>query len=240
MKQPLLGIFLSAGCLAVATVGVLAYGLGDPEATLLGPALVRSAVRLAGPSEAALTFDDGPSVPYTGQILDILAKNKIKATFFLCGANAERYPELVRRIQREGHVIGNHTYSHPYLHLKSEADIAEEIDRTQEVLLRITGQRPTLFRPPYGVRWFSLWPILRRRGMSMVLWSDRGYDGRLDASGIAKASLEGLKPGAILLLHDGFEAKPPAEVNRSGTVSALPAILEGARRAGYVFTRISG
>ena len=240
MKRPLVRTFLAAAFLVAAAVGVLAYGLGDPSSTLLGPALVRGVIRPGAPSEAALTFDDGPTVPYTGQVLDILRRARVHATFFLGGAGAERHPELVRRIQAEGHAIGNHTYSHPYLHLKSEADIAAEIDRTQDILQKITGRRPTLFRPPYGVRWFPLWALLRERGMTMVLWSARGYDGRLDAGGIAKATLERLEPGAIILLHDGFEAKAPALVDRSSTVRALPAIIKGIRKAGYAFVRIPG
>lgn len=225
----------AAALLAVSTVSLLAYGLGDPQSTLLGPALIRE----AGPREVALTFDDGPS-PFTGRVLDVLRAEHVHATFFLCGANAARYPELVRRIRAEGHQIGNHTWSHPWLYLMSEASIASEIDRTQDVLQTITGRRPTLFRPPFGVRWFSLWPLLRERGLTMVLWSDRGYDGRLDAPGIAKTTLEQLKPGAIILLHDGFETRASAEVDRAATVRALPAIIEGVRKAGYAFARIPG
>ena len=233
--KPLRAWILAATCLAVATVGVLAYGLGAPRATLLGPAMICA----AGPRDVALTFDDGPS-PYTGQVLDVLRRERVRATFFLCGANARRYPELVRRIRAEGHQIGNHTYSHPYLYLMSEARIASEIDRTQDVLRKITGRRPTLFRPPYGVRWFSLWPLLRERGLTMVMWSDRGYDGSLDADGIAKTTLDQLRPGAIILLHDGFETRAPAEVDRAATVRALPAIISGVRKAGYSFAKIPG
>lgn len=232
MNSPRLKIALAAASLVLASVGVLAYGLGSPQATLLGPALVRG----PDPSEVMLTFDDGPTVPYTGQVLDVLRAHGVKATFFLCGSAAERHPELVRRIRDEGHEIGNHTWSHPWLHLMSREAIAAEIDRTQDVLERITGTRPVWFRPPYGVRWFPLRGLLEERGMRMMLWSDRGYDGRLDAPGIVAATLSQLHPGAIVLLHDGFEAKAPSLVDRSATVAALPGIIEGARRAGYRFS----
>ncbi|MDE2141894.1 MAG: polysaccharide deacetylase family protein [Elusimicrobia bacterium] len=235
MKTPLVRFSVAAALFAAAAVGVLAYGLGAPQATLLGPAIIRQAE--AG--EVALTFDDGPS-PYTAQVLDVLKREGVKATFFLCGENAERYPELVRRIRAEGHQIGNHTYSHPYLYLMREADIASEIDRTQTILEKISGSRPTLFRPPYGVRWFSLWPLLRERGLTMVMWSDRGYDGRFDARGVAKTTLDQLAPGAIILLHDGFETHAPSDVDRSATVGALPAIIAGVRKAGYRFGRLRG
>ena len=229
MKNPRLRIVSAVAGLGLAVVGVLAYGLGSPQATLLGPALVRG----GDPAEVLLTFDDGPSVPYTGQILDILRAHGVKATFFLCGANAERYPELVRRIRDEGHEIGNHTWSHPYLYLASRAKMAAEIDRTQDILEKITGTRPVWFRPPFGVRGFPMRGILAVRGMKMMLWSDRGYDGELDAAAIAATTLAQLQPGAIVLLHDGFEAKAPALVDRSATVSALPEIIAGVRRAGY-------
>lgn len=226
-----LKIILALAGLALVSAGVLAYGLGSPQATLLGPALVRA----GDPAEVMLTFDDGPSEPYTGRILDILRAEGVKATFFLCGASAERYPGLVRRIRDEGHEIGNHTWSHPWLHFAGRGAIASEIDRTQDVIERIAGVRPVWFRPPYGVRWFPLAGILRERGMRMMLWSARGYDGRLDAAGIVATTLEQLHPGAIILLHDGFEAKEPALVDRAATAAALPGIIAGARRAGYRF-----
>ena len=229
---------IATACLGVAVVGILAYGLGAPTSTLLGPALVRGRFIAGGPREVALTFDDGPSVPYTGQVLDILRKNHVHATFFLCGANAELHPELVRRIMAEGHEVGNHTYSHPWLYLMDRQKIADEIDRTQDVLEKISGRRPRLFRPPFGVRWFSLWPILQERGLTMVLWSMRGYDGKLGASAIALTTLAQLQPGGIILLHDGFETRRAVDVDRSATVRALPSIISGIRRAGYSFVLI--
>lgn len=234
MRTPV-RVVISLCILSAAAVGVLAYGLGAPEATLLGPAIVRAGTA----DEAALTFDDGPS-PFTGQVLDVLKREHVKATFFLCGENAARYPELVRRIRDEGHTIGNHTWSHPWLYLMPEAGIAAQLDRTQDELTALTGRRPTLFRPPYGVRWFSLWPLLRERGLTMVMWTNRGYDGRYDAAGIAKAALTGLAPGAIILLHDGDEARQGAEVDRAQTVKALPAIIRGVRAKGYAFVPIRG
>ncbi|MBI5200161.1 MAG: polysaccharide deacetylase family protein [Elusimicrobia bacterium] len=225
-KTPLLLIAFAA----VSALGALAYGLADPQATLLGPALVSAG---AG-KRVALTFDDGPS-EYTAGVLDVLKARGVHATFFVCGENAERRPDLVRRIRAEGHELGNHTWSHPYLHLKSKQAIAGEIDRTQDAVERISGVRPTLFRPPFGVRWFGLWDLLRERGMTMALWSIRPYDGRYKAPEIEKATLSALAPGAIILLHDGFETHLPAETDRSEMLRALPAIIDGVRHAGYDF-----
>ncbi len=235
MKGLLVPLLLASACAAAASVAALAYGLGHPRSTVLGPAVVRLPAAATGAKEVALTFDDGPT-PYTAEILDVLRERKVKATFFLCGAAAEANPELARRIRAEGHAIGNHTYSHPYLHMMSREAIASEIDRTQDVLERVTGERPTMFRPPFGVRWFPLWPVLEERKLEMVLWTARGRDGSLDPAVIEKDVLGRLEPGGILLLHDGDEAKPAArQGDRRATVKALPAIIDGARAAGYSF-----
>ena len=216
----------------------LAFGLwfwwacSEPSSTFFRPVLIR------GPQEGkrvALTFDDGPAEPFTEQVLEILRQHQVPATFFVCGKNAEKYPALLRRIVAEGHEVGNHTYSHLFVYFQSRRRMAEEIDRTQAIIERITGIRPRIFRPPYGARWFGLVPTLQERGMHLILWSATGYDWKKDLPGIARAALQELKPGAIMLLHDGRDARPASEIDRSRTVSALPAIIAGARQQGYTF-----
>jgi peptidoglycan-N-acetylglucosamine deacetylase len=218
-------------------VAVMYYACSVPTSQLLGRALVR------GPAEGhriALTFDDGPAPPFTDQILEILRESRVHATFFVCGENVERHPETLRRIRSENHCIGNHTYSHPLLYLKSRSQIAAEIDRTQAIVRRVTGERPNLFRAPYGVRWLGLFPLLRERGIKAVQWSDTGFDWKEENSSaeIARLVLKRLKPGAVILLHDGHNNLPPEQLDRSRTVAALPAIIEGARRAGFAFVPV--
>jgi peptidoglycan/xylan/chitin deacetylase (PgdA/CDA1 family) len=170
----------------------------------------------------ALTFDDGPG-PETPLILDALHEAGVRATFFLCGINVERHPEIARRIIAEGHEIGNHTYSHLRLPGRSPGRIALELDRAQDVIEHHTGRRPTLFRPPYGLRWFGLFPILAREQMRTVMWSVNSFDWRAPSNTITKRVIRRAAPGAIILLHDGV---PPQErVNRKATVEALPEIL---------------
>jgi peptidoglycan-N-acetylglucosamine deacetylase len=193
----------------------------------------------AGTNRVALTFDDGPSVPYTGQILDALGERNIKATFFVCGRNVERYPDVARRIVREGHAIGNHTYSHPFLYLLGGKRVAEEIDRTQAAIEKITGVRPKLFRPPYGIRWFGLDRILRERGLKMVLWSGTGYDWKNSREQVVSSTINALEAGAVVLLHDGHAVKFGEQVNRMDTVAALPEILDQAASMGYRFSTFS-
>jgi len=228
---------LFTSLLILAAVG-LAFGFwfwwacATPTSTFFRPVLVR------GPQDGkriTLTFDDGPAPTFTPQILDILREHGVPATFFVCGKNVERYPELLRRIVAEGHAVGNHTYSHPYLFFKSRRRMAEEIDRTQSVIENCVGFRPEIFRPPYGSRWFGLVPTLRERGMHLVMWSATGYDWKKDASGITAAALRELEPGAVLLLHDGHETRGESETDRSQTVAALSRIIKDARERGYIF-----
>jgi peptidoglycan/xylan/chitin deacetylase (PgdA/CDA1 family) len=225
-----IGIIIILGC-----AGALAYACIIPSSQVFSPVVNR------GPRESrsvALTFDDGPAPPFTERILDILAEHKISATFFLCGKNVERHPELARRIVREGHTIGNHTHSHPFLFARSRRLIAGEIDRAQEAIERVTGIRPTLFRPPYGVRWFGLMPVLRQRGLKMVMWSVMGFDWKYQTQAIIRAATRRLHPGAVILLHDGHEQPPRGGIDQSSTVEALPAIIEAATQSGLTFAPI--
>jgi peptidoglycan-N-acetylglucosamine deacetylase len=225
-----IGFIIILGCAAA-----LAYACIIPSSKVFAPVVNR------GPAEsrnAVLTFDDGPAPPFTEHVLDILAQHGISATFFLCGKNVESHPELARRIVREGHTIGNHTYSHPFLFGRSRRFIAGEIDRAQEAIERITGVRPTLFRPPYGARWFGLMPVLRERGLKMVMWSVMGFDWKYQARAIVRAATSSLHSGAVILLHDGHEQPPPAGIDQSNTVEALPAIIEAVTCSGLTFAPI--
>jgi peptidoglycan/xylan/chitin deacetylase (PgdA/CDA1 family) len=228
--------FLGGAALAVAVWGFLRrYARGVPKSQISGPVLVY------GPPDGrrvTLTFDDGPVAPYTEQILDILRERKIAASFFVCGKNVERYPEIIRRICAEGHTLGNHTYTHPFLYFRSRANMAAEIDRTQKAIEKITGFAPKLFRPPYGARWVGLYRVLTDRGMTMVQWSDDGCDWKYGSDAIVRATLKGLRPGSIILLHDGHEVRQSSDVDRSHTVKALPVIIDGAIKAGFNFVPI--
>jgi peptidoglycan-N-acetylglucosamine deacetylase len=228
---------LAVGLLVIAGCGAaLAYACVAPTSKVFRPVLLR------GPAESqgvVLTFDDGPTSPFTEQILDILAERNVPATFFLCGKNVERYPEIARRIVQEGHAIGNHTYSHPLLLLHSRKFMAAEIDRTQAAIEKVAGIRPTWFRPPYGFRWFGLTPILIPRGLRMVMWSATGYDWKYRTQAIVKATTREMRAGSVILLHDGHERQAPEKVDQSSTVEALPAIIDAATAAGLKIVPIS-
>lgn len=219
-------------------VALLYYGCAVPSSQLLGRSLVRGP---AGGKRIALTFDDGPTPPVTDQILDILKAYRVTATFFVNGKLVERFPESLRRIQREHHTVGNHTYTHLFLYLKSRRRIAREIDRTQDAIERVTGLRPKIFRCPYGVRWFGLFSVLRRRGMLAIQWSDTGFDWvKTNApADIVRKTLKNIRDGSIILLHDGCGALEPEEVDQSATAIALPAIIEEILASGFRFVPVT-
>src|SRR5204863_6685277 len=123
----------------------------------------------------ALTFDDGPSES-TPAILEVLAEAGARATFFQVGANALRLPDLARRVAREGHEIANHTQSHPRFYLCSPATISRQIEQAQQSLSEVHGREPTLFRPPYGARWFGMFSALERSKLRSVMWSVSSCD----------------------------------------------------------------
>jgi peptidoglycan/xylan/chitin deacetylase (PgdA/CDA1 family) len=178
----------------------------------------------------ALTFDDGPGLE-TAAILDILKQHNARATFFLCGANAAAHPELVRRIETEGHGIGNHAQSHRRFLGKSADWIRQEIASADATLLEVLGPQRTpyggkgtrLFRPPYGLRWVGLAGILQELNLRAIMWDVNSHDWENAPEEIVARVVQQTQPGSIVLLHDGV---PPNEsTHRRNTVAALPEII---------------
>jgi peptidoglycan/xylan/chitin deacetylase (PgdA/CDA1 family) len=195
------------------------YVVAAPGSQALGKSIVCGS---ASSGKIALTFDDGPGEA-TPAILDILKQAEARATFFLCGQNVERYPELARRIAEEGHEIGNHTHSHPRLLGRTPGKIAWEIETAQRIIEHRTGNRPKLFRPPYGLRWFGLFSILKRNGLMSVMWSVNSWDWKRPHTEIVQHVVKETGPGAIILFHDGIP--PRKSGNRQVTIEALRDIL---------------
>jgi len=186
----------------------------------------------------ALTFDDGPNEPYTSEILDILKKYSIKATFFVLGKNVERYPDTAKRIVEEGHVIGNHTYDHPYLLIQSKSHIKYEIEKAEQAIFKATHTKPHLFRPPYGVTDNWIYHTVKEYGYVTVEWSVTGNNGgkEIRTNVIEKDVLSRVTNGAIILLHDGDRLIRHAD--RSHIVKALPFIIESLQKKGYQFVTV--
>lgn len=204
------------------------------------PHLLTPASVWRGPSAArriALTFDDGPDPEWTPRILETLERREVRATFFVVGERAQRAPALVRAIERGGHEIGNHSWSHPNLWFCTPSRTAAEIDRTQELLADLTGTTPRYFRPPWGIVNLPMFALLRRRGLECVFWSIQP-EGLRSASSEAQTRevLSRAYPGAIVDLHDAEGvANAPARLH-----DALPAMIDGLRDAGYELTTVTG
>jgi peptidoglycan/xylan/chitin deacetylase (PgdA/CDA1 family) len=219
----------------VLVEGILLYGILERRAPIFGRVFWRGPKRLHAIS---LTFDDGPNEPYTSQILDILAEFEVKATFFVLGENAEKFPETLRREVGDGHEIGNHTFNHHVLPLRSGRHIRHEIARTSDLIEKATGVRPKFFRAPHG--WRNPWVnrAARKEGCIPVAWTLGVWDtDRPGKEKIVQRTLKGLRNGCVLLLHDGRGNESTAD--SSQLVEALPIIISEARRAGYRFLTIS-
>lgn len=175
----------------------------------------------------ALSFDDGPSES-TPALLEILAKHQARATFFQCGTNVQRLPDIARAVAAAGHELGNHTHTHPRLYFKSAAFMEEEIGNAQSAIVETTGVAPRLFRAPYGVRWFGLRAAQRRFDLLGVMWTTIGQDWRLSARAIADRLLEGAANGAIFCLHDGRTTQPQPDIQPTldAVRSAIPLLLD--------------
>ena len=176
--------------------------------------------------EIYLTFDDGPHPLYTPEVLEILKDLRVKATFFLIGERALKNPDVVERISSEGHLIGNHSFSHGRFYLQRKGCLREEIMRTQEVIQGITGKRTDLLRPPYGRFGLCLRKVVKELCYRIVMWSldPRDYKNSVSAEKI----ITRVRNGSILLLHDPCP----------GTVKALPSIIQTLRCLGFEFGRL--
>jgi peptidoglycan-N-acetylglucosamine deacetylase len=173
----------------------------------------------------ALSFDDGPAGDRTERILDLLRENQVKAAFFCVGKNISGHETQLKRMKLEGHIIGNHSFSHHrYFDLFSSSKMLEDLNEMSRTCQTITGLTPLFFRPPYGVTNPNLKKAIHRGGFTSIGWSIRSYDTVIrDENRLLKRILKSLRPGAILLLHDTQEA----------TEKVLPRLLEGIREKGY-------
>ena len=209
------------------------------------PAQANDAAKPAAPAEAqitfnwvhvdapyiAMTFDDGPSPKLTPKLLDLLAAHHIKATFFVIGQNVAEYPEVVARAVREGHEIGNHSWSHANLGRLSDEGVRRELKKTDDAIYNAAGVRPTLMRPPYGSitahekRW-----IYEEFGYRVIMWDVDPLDWRRPGPAVVcNRILKETRPGSIVLSHD----------IHPGTIQSMPATLEQLEARGFKFVTVS-
>lgn len=187
----------------------------------------------------AITFDDGPHPVFTPQILDILAKYNAKATFFVAGNKAERFPAVLKRLVKEGHEVANHTYNHIYGRNISASKLTFELDQTDKLIQHITGYKPTLYRPVGGIYNDLIINTAVKNGKLVILWSwhqdPRDWD-HTAASQISRHITKGVRPGDIILLHDwsGSEFSQTSQ-----TVKALDNIMDFLYKNGYECVTVS-
>ncbi len=216
----------SAVAAAAALGGTLTHAALGPGSQLFGPTLIAG----DDPAQAALTYDDGPNDNATPALLDILARHNARATFFFIGRFVRQRPELVRRVHAAGHLIGNHTESHPWLYRQPERIIREQLRSCNQALEDALGRPVRYFRPPYGSRRPAVLRIARELGLTTVQWNVMGHDwdpigaGRILANitrGIARAQRR--HTGSNILLHDGHQSAIGA--HREDTLRVTEALL---------------
>jgi peptidoglycan/xylan/chitin deacetylase (PgdA/CDA1 family) len=218
---------LGAAGAAGLAAGGFAYASSWPRSRIFGTALTEP----RRPGEIALTFDDGPNPEWTPKLLEILARHDVKATFFMLGKFAETQPDLVRRVAAEGHLIGDHSWSHPKLSMCSAKRIEDELKRTRDKLEQITSSPVKFFRPPFGARRPAVFRIAPELGLEPVLWNAMTNDwSEPSAEKIAATlskkvdalTLSGL--AANIVLHDGDHRETVGK--RGPSVAAAEMIVE--------------
>lgn len=193
--------------------------------------LILRQANIKGKKVIALTFDDGPSI-YTREILNVLKKYKIKATFFVVGKHIEKHPDIFKEIVRHGHVIGNHSYSHRNLQSLKITDAVKDIETNEELIYKVAKVKPIFFRPPMGVLPKDLFVYFEIKGYYLSLWTVDSEDWKVkNPAVIYKNVTAKLRPGAVILFHDGGG-------NRRATARALETFINKALKEGYTFVTL--
>lgn len=190
-----------------------------------------------GQKYLALTFDDGPNDPWTLQLLEVLARHQVSATFFMVGRYVRQRPDLARAVAAAGHVIGSHAYSHRNLIFASQRALSEELDQTAAAIEEATGQKPYLFRPPFGGRRPATLRVARQHKLYPVLWRVTCFDWKAQsAEEILKHARQQIAGGEVILLHDGGHLG--LGVDRHCSVAATDQLITEYKARGFRFLTI--
>lgn len=190
-----------------------------------------------GSKQLALTYDDGPNDPHTFGLLEVLAKHNVKATFFLIGRFVKQRPDIARDLISAGHVVGNHTFSHPNLIFTTAEQTRTELTACEQALSDAVGENSRLFRPPFGGRRPSTLRVARALGLEPVMWSVTGWDWRgKPAAFVERKVAQQVRGGDVILLHDGSHAAFGAD--RSQTVIATDHLIARYKSEGCEFVTV--
>jgi peptidoglycan/xylan/chitin deacetylase (PgdA/CDA1 family) len=228
----MLGTLIRAG--AAVALGAAGYQSMAPTGQWFG----RTFIGLPrGSKQIALTYDDGPNDPHTLRLLDVLAKHNARATFFLIGQFVTERPDIVRDVVKAGHVVANHTFTHPLLIFASDRETRSQVERCTRAIEDATGQTPHLFRPPFGGRRPGTLGIARALGLEPIMWNITGYDWNAPPAERIVARVSGqIHGGDVVLLHDGGHLEMGAD--RSQTVIATDHLIERFRQESHEFVTI--
>jgi len=190
-----------------------------------------------GSKQIALTYDDGPNDPHTLRLMDVLARHNVRATFFLIGRYIQQRPDIVRDVVKAGHVVGNHTFTHPHLIVSSAIETRTQLEKCQQAVLEVTGESPRLFRPPFGGRRPMTLRIVRSLCMEPVMWNVTSWDWRTPpAEKIVQTCVRQMRGGDVILMHDGSHIAMGAD--RSQTVIATDRLIERYKQEGFEFVTV--
>jgi peptidoglycan-N-acetylglucosamine deacetylase len=192
---------------------------------------------MRGSKQIALTYDDGPNDPHTLKLLDVLAKHNVRATFFMIGRFVQQRRDIVREVAKAGHVIGNHTMTHPLLTFKSTAQTRTQLLQCRSALHDAIGEHSNLFRPPFGGRRPATLRIAHELGLHTVMWNVTGYDWNAPpAAVIEKKIMRQIHGGDVVLLHDGGHRAMGAD--RAQTVIAMENLIQRYTDQGCEFVTV--
>jgi peptidoglycan/xylan/chitin deacetylase (PgdA/CDA1 family) len=190
-----------------------------------------------GTKQLVLTYDDGPNDPHTLRLLEVLAKHSVKATFFLIGRYIKQRPDIARELVKAGHIVGNHTFSHPNLIFTSARQTRMQLQECEQTLTDAVGEHSRLFRPPFGGRRPSSLRIARSLGLEPVMWSVTGWDWKgKPAEYVERRVSQQIHGGDVILLHDG--GHEAFGTDRSQTVIATDRLIDRYKSQGYEFATI--
>lgn len=190
-----------------------------------------------GSRQIALTYDDGPNDPHTLRLMEVLAKDGVQATFFLIGRYVQRRPDIVRDLLKAGHVLGNHTFTHPHLIACGAVETCNQLEECQRAVQEATGEPPKLFRPPFGCRRPQTLNIARSLGLEPIMWNVTSWDWRTPpAAKIVQTCSRRMRGGDVILMHDGSHVAMGAD--RGQTVIASHLLIECWKANGYEFVTV--
>jgi len=223
------------GLTAAAAASAAGYQSMAPTGQWFGPTFTGG---MRGSKQLALTYDDGPNDPHTLKLLDVLAKHDVRATFFMIGRYVQQRLEIARAVAQAGHVIGNHTFSHPLLIFKSGAQTRIQLVDCHQALQDAIGEHSSLFRPPFGGRRPATLRIARELGLQTVMWNVTGYDWNApSAAVIEKKVMRQMRGGDVILLHDGGDRALGAD--RAQTVIATENLIRRYKDEGHEFVTVA-